>query len=70
VDLVVFIQNKKKTQPYLIRTMELHGDEVYFVVVDASKVEVESSLLRAMQVLYKVYHIFSLKFQNSVKLVF
>jgi hypothetical protein len=48
----------------------LHGDGLYFVVVDGSNFEVGSCIIRALEVLYKVYHVFSLKYSTELMNVF
>jgi hypothetical protein len=73
-DLDGFVQTAKKPNPYIICVTEApsaHADGDFHVTVDEYTVmDVGSSILRAIELLYKTYHAFNLQYPPQYKTFF
>jgi hypothetical protein len=72
-DIQQFVMNNKQTQPYILTTNSLYGEEEpggqYYVVVDQYFITT-TGLLRAIETLYKVYWVFNLQYTKELTVFF
>jgi hypothetical protein len=72
-DIDAYVSTNKWAQPHILCVTELsssHGDGNYHLIVDKHAVAIGTDILRAVELLYKMYYIFNLKYPAKLKSFF